>query len=595
MAAIILQYNALAQTTVDEQLAAQYYQNKEFDKALEYYEKLFKKHPNFYPQYLNCLLQLEDYKYAEKMVKKEVKKFPEKPVFLVDLGQVYSKSGDESKASSSWKQAVKALKTDEQVFEVAKAFVEIRQYDYAIDTYMRGRKISFNNYLFSFELAKVYEAKGDKLSMINEYLGALEEEPAYIEAVQNELQTSFGLDADVEQNNLLKTELLRRITKRPDQIIFSELLIWMQIQQKDFEGAFIQSKAIDKRNKENGDRIMSLAALAVENKSYDVAKKAYQYVIEKGDQNFNYVFARMELLNVSYLKITNQLNYSKEELFELEKNYLSTIDELGKTSATVPHLKNLAHLQAFYLNRPDDAIKLLEEAIALPRVSVKVQAELKLELADILLSSGNIWEASLRYSQVEKKFKYDAIGQEAKFRNAKIAFYSGDFKWAQAQLDVLKGATSKLISNDAMDLSILISDAFAIDTIEAPLEIFARAELLAFQNKTDSALTTFDSVLSLFPDHALADEVLYKKGEIFLKLFKFEKASEMFEKIISNHSYDILADNALFNLAILNEEQFKNPEKAKELYKELMEKHPDSLFVVEARNRFRALRGDKIN
>lgn len=594
-AVLLLQLKAFAQSTVDEQLAAQYYQNKEFDKALDYYEKLYKKQEGFYPQYLNCLLQLQDFKTAEKTVKKQVKKYPEKLVFMVDLGTVYQKDGETSKADGAWKDAVKSIKKDDQVFEAAKAFVEIRQYDFAVETYLRGRKISLNNYLYSFELAKVYEAKGDKLSMINEYLGALEEEPAYIQAVQNELQTSFGSDADAEQNDLLRTELLRRIAKRPDKTIFSELLIWMQIQQKDFEGAFVQAKALDRRNNENGDRLMSLAELSAENKAYDVAKKAYQYVIDKGDDNFNYVFARMQFLNVSYQKITQQLNYTFEELTELEKNYLSTLDELGKTAATVAHLKNLAHLQAFYLNRPKDAISLLESAVDLPRVSQKVQAELKLELADILLASGDIWEASLRYSQVEKTFKYDAIGQEAKFRNAKVAFYTGNFKWAQAQLDVLKGATAKLISNDAMDLSILISDAFAIDTNEAPLQIYARAELLSFQNKTQEALTTLDSINALFPNHALADEVLYEKALIYLKLFKFEQSAEMFQEIITNHGFDILADDAMFNLALLNEEQFKNLEKAKELYKELMEKHPDSLYVVEARNRFRALRGDKIN
>src|SRR5207237_519209 len=130
-----------------------------------------------------------------------------------------------------------------------------------------------------------------------------------------------------------------------------------------------------------------------------------------------------------------------------------------------------------YLNKTNEANDLLEETIALPQLSLQLQAECKLELGDILLMTGDIWEASLRYSQVEKSFKHDEIGNEAKFRNAKISYYTGDFKWAQAQLDVLKGATAKLIANDAMDLGLLISDALAIDTNEAPLCIFARADL----------------------------------------------------------------------------------------------------------------------
>lgn len=592
---VLTPFIAVAQTSTDEQLAAQFYQNKEFDKAVDYYAKLYAKQPNFYTPYLNCLLQLDNYKKAEKVVKKQIKQHPEKPDYIVDLGSVHYQNDNLEKAESTWKQAVKGIKYDEQAFAVAKSFLEINQLDFAISAYLRGRKTSQNNYLFNFELARIYEAKGDKLAMINEYLDALEEEENYIQAVQNALQTSFGNDADEEQNSLLKTALLKRISKHPDRTIFPELLIWMQVQQKDFEGALVQAKALDKRKKEDGKRLMSLAQLAVQYQLFDLAKRSYQYVIDKGDDNFNYIFARMELLNVSYKKIVIQASYTQLELTELEANYISTIAELANPSSTAPLLKNLAHLQAFYLNRPADAIKLLEATINTQRLGKHIQADLKLELADILLSTGDIWEASLRYSQVEKQFKYDVIGQEAKFRNAKIAYYAGDFKWAQAQLDVLKGATSKLISNDAMNLSILISDALAIDTNTAPLMIFSRADLLIFQNKNDQAIVTLDSINTLFPNHALADDILYKKAMIHMKHSRYEQAAELFNNIVVNFGFDILGDDALYKLALLNENQFKKTDKAKELYQQLLESYPGSLYVVDARKRFRKLRGDTLN
>ena len=258
-------------------------------------------------------------------------------------------------------------------------------------------------------------------------------------------------------------------------------------------------------------------------------------------------------------------------------------------------LKNLAHLQAFYMNKTDAAKMLLEEAIEMPQLSAATQAECKLELADVLLMTGDIGEASLRYSQVEKAFKYDAIGQEAKFRVAKISYYTGDFGWAQTQLDILKGATSKLISNDAMNLSLLISDALAIDTNEAPLELFALADLYTFRNMDDKAILLLDSLNRTFPNHALADEIIYKKAQIAMKHAHYDEAAAYYEELLKNYGEDILGDDALFKLAELNEDQFKNTEKAKELYQQLMEKYPDSLYVVEARKRFRRLRGDSIN
>jgi tetratricopeptide (TPR) repeat protein len=593
---VLFSTEIFAQPDTDEQLALQFYQNKEFDKALDYYEKLYnKKSPEqFYSPYLNCLLQTKDFKKAEKIVKKQIKNHPENLSYNVDLGVVYISNDQTDKGKNEWEKAIKQIKMDDQVFPLANAFIAIREYEYAAESYLRGRKISQTNYPFSFELADVYRLQGNRLAMINEYLDVLEISDSYIQSVQNALQTSFGNEADSKQNELLKGELLKRISKNPDKTIYSELLIWMQIQLKDFEGAFIQAKALDKRKKEEGTRVMGLAQLFAQNESYDLAIRAYQYVIGKGKDTYYYTTARMELLNVSYLKITAKGNYNTTDLTELEKNFIITIDELGKTASTAPLLKNYAHLQAFYLNKPKEAIALLEETILLPGLSAISQADCKLELADILLMTGDIWEASLRYSQVEKSFKYDAIGQEAKFRVARISYYTGDFKWAQAQLDVLKGATSKLIANDALELSLTISDALAIDTNVAPLLIFARADLLAFQNKDEEAKVTLDSINKLFPNHALADDILYKKAKIELKHGRFNEAAAFYDTIISSYADDILADDAMFKLADLNENQFRNIDKAKELYQQLMEKYPASLYVVEARKRFRKLRGDII-
>ena len=594
---LMVQLKIVAQPSPDEQLADQFYKNREFDKALDYYERLYnRKSPDqFYLPYLNCLIETKDFKKAEKIVKKQIKQYPDNLTFCADLGTVYNRSEQPDKAKNTWEQAVKSIKMDDQVFTLANSFIAIRQYDFAISTYLKGRRISQNSYPYNFELANIYREKGDKVAMINEYLDALEINDSYIQTVQNSLQTSFASDSDQKQNELLKLELLKRIQKSPDKTILSEFLIWIQIQQRDWEGSFVQAKALDKRKKEDGGRVVALAQLFAQNESYDMSIKAYQYVISKGKDNAYYITSRIELINVLYTKIVSKGNYTLVDLTELEKNFNITIAELGKSAETEPILKNLAHLQAFYLHKPDDAIALLEETIALPQLTKQKQAECKLELGDILLMTGDIWEASLRYSQVEKAFKHDEIGQEAKFRNAKISYYTGDFKWAQAQLDVLKGATAKLIANDAMDLSMTISDATAIDTNEAPLLMFSRADLLAFQNKDDEALKGLDSINSMFPNHALADDILNKKAGIAIKHGDYTKAANYYDTIVKKYGDDILGDDALFRLADITENQFKNVDKARELYQQLLEKYPASSYVVESRKRFRRLRGDGIN
>ena len=588
----------IAQTNSDEQLAAQFFQDKEYDKALVYYEKLFNKNPLtvYYRNYLVCLTETKDFSKAEKLVKKQVKQNPQNPSYKIDLGMVYRQSGHEEKTKETFEKAIKEMQpASEYVIALANAFMSIKEYDYAITVYKKAQRIMADVYPFNMELADAYSAKGDVVAMINEYLDMLENSEGYIQSVQNALQLSFSKQEDNKKNELVKGELLKRIQKSSDKAIFSELLVWMLIQQKDFEGAFAQAKALDKRKNEEGNRIMSLAQLALSNGNYDLTIKAYQYVIEKGSRNYNYVNAKMESLNAMYQKVVTQNNYTQEDLLSLERNFISTLTELGKSAGTAPLIKNLAHLQAFYLHKNEEAKQLLTEAITLPQLNTTTQADCKLELGNVLLMMGHIWDASLIYSQVEKAFKYETIGQEAKFRNAQLSYYIGDFKWAQAQLDVLKGATAKLIANDAMDLALLISDNLSADSNTTPLLMFSRSELLSFQNKDDDALKTLDSITKLFPTHPLADDILMKKGNIFFKKGKFEESAGFYDKIVTSFSYDVLADDAMFKLADLYENRLNNKEKAMQLYQDLMIKFPGSLYVVEARKRYRGLRGDTVN
>ncbi len=586
-----------AQVNTDVQLAAQYFQNQEYEKAVVYYEKLYDNTSTqlYFTPYLNCLTALKDYKKAEKVVRKQVKLYPQQLNYIVELGNIYYKTEESKKASSTWDKAIKLTSNTSQALMVAKAFIGIAQNELAIQAYLKGRRVSENNYPFNFELAKVYANMGKYQQMIDEYLDALKIDKGYLETVKYGLQVSFGNHATTEINSLLKTSLIKRIQKNPSNTIYSELLIWMQLQQNDFEGALIQVKALDKRNEENGYRVINLAQLCVKSKQYATASKAYEYVIKKGKESSFYAEARLENLNVKYLSLITNQNKSTENLLALEEDFVQTIDALTNHPKSLPLRKTLAHLQAFYLNKIDTAIALLQDAIASPHINKHLQAELKLELADIMLMSGEIWEASLLYSQVELKFKHDKIGHEAKFRNAKVSYYAYNFEWAQSQLSVLKGATSKLIANDALNMSLLISDALALDTTTVPLEMFARADLLAFQNKDQEAITVLDSINLNYPNHSLADDILYKKASIALKTNNYDTAALYYQQIIDDYSFGILGDDALFKLAKLYEAHLNEHEKAQALYKQLLEKHTASLYVIEARKRYRELRGDAIN
>lgn len=582
----------VAQKDTDVRLAAQYYADKEYDKAVIYYEKLFDKTHSqaYYVRLLDCFIELKEYSNAEKLIKREIKRNEFQLEYWADLGYLYKISDEVSKSTQAYDKAIKLLEPiNEQIMSLANGFLKYKETEYAVETYLKGRKLLKGTYPFNFELAQVYDLQGNTEAMLEEYLGLLAYQESYIQSVQNALQTALNPDIDGEKKALLKSLLIKNIQKSPDVRVYPEMLIWVYIQEENFSGAFIQAKALDKRQKETGKRIIALAELSLENKDYETAIKCYQYVIDKGADNYYYISCKMELVNVYNQKIISSNNYTQEDLIVLEKNYKSTINELGKTAATGPLLTGLAHLQAFYLHNTKDAVTLLNEIIAIPRLSAHDVAKNKIELADVYLFTGEIWEASLLYSQVEKAFKYDQLGETAKFKNAKISFYTGDFGWAKTQLDALKASTSKLIANDAMQLSITITDNIGIDTTEAPLLMFAKADLLAFQNKDKEAMEMLDSLKVEYPMHTIADDILYKRYQINYKQSKYVDAAKNLQDIIDNYSYDILADDAIYQLAVLNDNQLNDKQKAAELYKKLMFDFQSSIYVVDARKRYREL------
>lgn len=585
--------------TTDEQLAAQYYQSGEYDKAVIYYEKLYEKSPIkiYYEYYLNCLILTKNYKKAEKTIKKQSARNPGDLTYRVDMGRVYRAQGDEGKKIKEFQGAIDGItpsSSANNVIDLAQAFLGLNETDFAVSALQKGRKELKGNYSFNIELAEVYAIKKDYASMVNEYLDLLDVNINYQQQVKNALQAKMDADTEEKIAPALKAELIKRSQKNPDKTIWSEMLMWYYMQQKNFTAALVQAKAVDKRRRLEGEKVMELCETARANGDYSAAADGYDYVISLGETGSNFRKARTEKIATRYEEVTVGGVYTTADLLSIEAEMNLTLDELGRDVRTVSLQRDLAHLEGFYLFKTKVAIELLEKTIALPDISPKAQAQCKLELGDILLLDGQVWEASLRYSQVEKAFKFEPIGQEAKYRNAKIAFYIGDFQWSQVQLDVLKGATSKLISNDAMYLSILITENLALDSNPDPLMKFAHADLMYFQNRFDSASIDLDTIDKNWPGHALEDDVLYKRYQIAMKQQKWVEAAGFLAKIISNYPDDILGDDATFYLAELNENKLKDKEKAMQLYQDVFVKYPGSMFAVDARKKYRQLRGDKV-
>ena len=584
--------------TFDKRLATKYFQEGNFERAVVLYEKLYNSNPKryYYTYYLYCLIELNDFQEAKKLIKTQWKSKSSNLQYYVDLGFVNSRSGKPKKAKKLYDEAIDKLIANKQIVTgLANSFLSRGLVDYSLKTYLKGRSLFNDNNSFAYELANLYEGQGDYEKTVDEYICLLETDLSMLNRVQGKLQNIISKDSEQTVDDILRTALLKKSQKNPHESLYSELLLWLSIQQKDFEFALIQAKSLDRRFDENGFLIYNLAKLCVSNEDYATATEAYNYIINKGNKGPLFIESRIGILHSELLELKQQLTTETDQVVDLENQYISTIDDLGLSPASVTLIRDLAFLQAYYLDKQNEAIKNLEKVVDLKSIPKKIRSECKIELADILLFQGEVWEATLLYSQVEKSYKNDPLGHIAKFRNARLSYYIGEFGWAKVQLDVLKAATSKLIANDAMELSLLISDNLDADSSTFALELFSKADLFLFQNKNNLALRTLDSIPKLSLWHPLFDEVLFKKAEIKIEMGEFVEADSLLIRLIDNYPDDILGDNALFLRAELYEKQFDDEEVAMELYRELLAKYPGSLYTVEARKKFRQLRGDKID
>jgi tetratricopeptide (TPR) repeat protein len=587
----------LAQGT-DLDLAEYYFNEGQFEQAKLYYEKIYKtnKTQRVYSNYLSTLIALGEFEEAEKMAKKNIKENSKDGIAYVRLGDLYKRFDKKTDAAEQFELAIKKMEpTRSNIVRLAAEFSQINEYEYALKTYQKGKNEGKDGYNYAYEIANMQGNLGDLDGMTESFLDLIASEPNYIQTVQNSLNRTLNLAENEDNMDMLRVKLLKRTQKNPETIVFTEMLTWLFLQKKDFSSALVQTIALDKRLSESGGRIMNLAQLATNNKDYETAIKAYQYIVEKGPANDYYIVAKIEKLQVMKAQLEQSPSSDKLAYAQLETEYQQAISEVGMRAESAIMLKELAHIKAFHLGKSEEAIALLKETIALPGLYARTLAVCKLELADVYLFQGEIWDSSLLYSQVELDFKEDVLGHEAKFRNAKISYYTGDFEWAQGQLDVLKASTSKLISNDAIDLSVLITDNFNMDTTTVPMEMYARADLLAYQSQYARATRTLDSIITEYPNHTLLDEIKMLKAKMFAQQGMYEQAKNMYQDVIDFHFTDITADDALFKLADLEQFIFHDAQKAMGLYEKLITEYPGSLYVVEARKRYRELRGDSIN
>lgn len=581
--ALFLSLAAFAQ---NEQLAQHYFDKGEFDKALISYQELLKSQPGqsfYFTRYLESLQQLQRYADAQKAIEDRLKIYNQ-TTLLIELGYNYQLLKD-AKSKKYFDQALDRLRANPaEVYSVAQVFERRGLLEYALNSYKLANELQPGRYHLNYQIAVLYGQMGQIDMMVSTFLDEAHANPGSLIMVQNQLSRFGQDDEDGRFAEILRKALLLKAQKSQQDVFWNQFLSWFYIQQKEYNKAFVQEKAIYRRNPESFSNIVNLAQLAISEGDKETGREILTFVLENTRDLETVIDAHFYLLDM-------RIDDAKPQDYPaIEAEFNRLINEFGATNYTLNLQELQAHFLAFYLNKPEPAKAILKNLMAQPLGRHQV-AGLKMELADILLYEEKFNQALIYYSQIEEDLKNDVIGHQASLASARTSYFKGDFDWAQKQFQTLKSASSQLIANDALEYFLLINDN-ATDSTRTALKKFARADYLAFQQKHDLALQAFENILKEHKGDEIEAVTLLRIGRLQEKAGNFDKALTHYTEILEKHADGIYVDEALFYSAELYSKKLDQPEKAKPLYEQIIFKHEDSIHAVEARKRFRQLRGD---
>ncbi len=574
-------------------LARDYARRGEPEKAVFLLEHLPAEQqtgPELFPVYVQALTDLKRYKDAEKLAKKAIKLHPDDATYGVALGGALQAAGESAGADKQWQRVVNQL-VPAQVGPVAAEFSKRNLPAWAEKTYLRGRALARTETEYGPQLIQLYTQTQQQDKLLAETLRLVAQDEQQLPYVRNMLQNALKEEKDFDA---LEKQLVSAAQQHPEQAAYAELLLWLQVQRHDFAGALVQAKALDRRGRTQGRRVLDVAAIAQQNKDFESALAGCDYVLKEYHDGPLYNVARQRRLAAREDQVRSTYPVDLAQVRALATEYEALLAELGRAPEAALVRRRLADLYAFQLGDQAKAMALLQAVVDQPQAPADLVDDAKLALGDLYLLRAEPWEATLLYSQVEKTEKEAPLGYEAKLRNARLSYFAGDFKLAQSHLDILKEATTREIANDAMQLSLLIATNTVEDTLGLALKDYAAAEQLVFQNKLPAAVAGLDALLAKYPGHSLSDNAAYLKAQLQQRMGQFPAAVATLEHLVAGPANGVLSDDALFLLARIQEEDLKDKPKAQALYEQVLTKYPGSIYVAEARKRFRKLRGDSV-
>ena len=570
----------------NDQLALDYFEKGEFEKAVTLYEEIYTKQPTnlfFFEKLLHCYRQLQQFDKAENLIEKRKQKYNQ-PTMQIELGYNFQLQKQQDKANKFYQLALDEIQNEPNyAYQLGSNFEKKTLLDWALKAYELGQK--FNpNLNFDYQMALLQGQMGNVELMIDKLFDYAYAKPEFAPTVQSFLSRFLMENSNESFPAYVKKTLLIRTQKTPD-IFWNQFLSWFYVQQKEYDKAFIQERAIYKRNPESFYEIVTLAQLAIEDNQDETAQTILTFVLENTSDIGLQMQAHHFLMK---MKIENA---TAKDYPQIQLELQELVKKFGVSPYSLKLQLLLANFEAFYRNQPKNAIEQLQKTLELP-LNLREAAAVKMELADIMVYDEKFNQAILYYAQVEDNLKNDELAHEASMKMAKANYYKADFEWTLQQVKNLKQSSSLLIANDAIELFMLIQDNSVEDSTKTALTAFAKADLKLYQKKKDEALQAFLTILEKHKGESIQDITLLRIAQIYEQKKQFDLALNYYNKILTDHADGIFVDEALYFSAEIYRIELNQPEKAKPLYERMVLNHPDSIYFTNSRINYRILRGD---
>jgi tetratricopeptide (TPR) repeat protein len=581
-------------------LARSYERNGDLDKAKTLYKEMLQVQPwnqTFLRGLNNIYIRLKEYKKSITMLDERIARTPNDINAHGMLGATYYVMGEHEIGFRIWDEALEINPGSQVNYRIiANYAIENRAFEKAISILETGKAIAKDPKVFAYDLANIYVANMDYKSATREYCFILEYQPTQLNVIENRILNYFPRQGAAEAS----IEAVQEYMENNDSRIYKELLSFFYLQNKQFDEALSLIVDLDEETGADGMAIFKFAQEAYNNKEYDIASTAHDIIItdypgsalvpsakigfaRSGEAALD---ARLKTQSANWKPYSFPDTSMSKEYDPIINSYRTLMelypdDEIARESQY--RIGVIKYERKGEFDEAREIFEDLEESARNSDYGIKAATK----LGELYIIKGDLVTAKKKYSQVVRGRRSNtATKHKARFMQAQINFWEGNFTESSKKLGNITSNLSDNTANDAIELSMLINTTKQ-DSLN--LVKFANASLLAAQYRFDEAADEFKSLSedeNLFILNVIAK---YKYAEMLVAVSRYDESISVLRSISEEEISSLYSDKSLFLLANLYHYGLKNNVNARIEYENLLEKYPNSLYFDKAREMINVL------